>query len=224
MKNLITRLWKRIARCFVAGILAILPIVITVAIVVWVADFVKAFLGPDTALGGFLARIGGNFLRDSAAPYLAGWIVVLGVVFALGIFVEFGAKTLLSRLADSLFKRIPLIGSIYSTSKQVVEMLDKKDDDALQGMSAVFCFFGNETATGVLAFLVSPERFQLNGRDYHIVVIPTAPLPFGGAMLFVPVEQVKPADMPVDGLMSIYLSMGVSAPQYMTKTPAQGSG
>ena len=216
MMNLFKRLWQRIARCFVAGILAILPLVITVAIVVWVAEFVKAFLGPDTAMGQFLTSIGGNYLRDLAAPYVAGWIVVLAVVFALGVFVEFGAKTLLSRLADGLFKRIPLLGSIYGTSKQVVEMLDKKDDDALQGMSAVFCSFGKESGTQVLAFLVSPECYQLNGRDYHIVIIPTAPLPFGGAMLFVPTDQVKPADMPVDGLMSIYLSMGISAPQYMT--------
>ena len=88
-------------------------------------------------------------------------------------------------------------------------------------MSAVFCFFGKEAATGVLAFLVSPERFRLNDRDYHIVIIPSAPLPFGGAMLFVPVEQVQPADMPVDGLMSIYLSMGISAPQYMKDKPTQ---
>ena len=81
-------------------------------------------------------------------------------------------------------------------------------------MSAVFCFFGSETGTGVLAFLVSPDKYRIGDMDYHIVIIPTAPVPFGGAMVFVPVKNVRPADISVDGVMSIYLSMGVSAPQY----------
>ena len=214
---------KRVTRCFVAGVLAILPLIITVAVVVWVADFLKGFLGPNTALGGFLAKVGGNYFRDFHAPYIAGWIVALAAIFAFGVLVEFGAKSLFSRTSDWLLKRIPLVGSIYSTSKQVVEMLDKKEDDAIQGMSAVFCYFG-DSGTAVLAFLVSPEKFRLDDRDYYIVIIPTAPLPFGGAMLFVPVDSTKPANMPVDGLMSIYLSMGLSAPQFMQATAGGPTG
>ena len=202
--ELITGVWKRIARCFVAGVLAILPIVVTVAIVIWVADLTKGFLGPDTMLGRFLSSIGGNFFRAEVAPYAAGWVVVLGVVFAVGVLVELGAKSIVQRLVDSLFKRIPLIGSIYTASKQVVEMIDKKDDDALQGMSAVFCFFGKDSSTGVLAFLASPEKFWFNGQAYHIVIVPTAPLPFGGAMLFVPETQVKSAGY-VGGWVDEYL-------------------
>ena len=132
MKDLIYRFWKRIARYFIAGVLTILPLVITVGIVIWVTDFLRAFLGPDTVIGKLLASIGGNYFRDLVAPYIVGWIIVLGVVFALGVLVEFGAKSMISRLGDGFLKRIPLIGSIYSTSKQVVEMLDKKEDDALQ--------------------------------------------------------------------------------------------
>ena len=52
---------------------------------------------------------------------------------------------------------------------------------------------------------------MLHDRDYHIVIVPTAPIPFGGALLFVPVESVMPANMSIDGLMSVYMSMGVSA-------------
>ena len=48
-----------------------------------------------------------------------------------------------------------------------------------------------------------------------IVVIPTAPVPFGGGMLFVPTTSIKPADMSVDGLMSTYVSMGVTADKFV---------
>ena len=78
-------------------------------------------------------------------------------------------------------------------------------------MSAVFCFFGADRGAGILGLLVSPDRYRLQGRDYQIVILPTAPVPFGGAMMFVPVDSVHSADMSVDGLMSMYVSMGVSA-------------
>jgi uncharacterized membrane protein len=79
----------------------------------------------------------------------------------------------------------------------------------------VFCTFGKEGGVGLLALLVSPQRFRINGRDYQVVIVPTAPVPVGGGLLFVPAEAVVPADMSVDGLMSIYVSMGVTAGEFM---------
>ena len=217
MKRALLHIWRRLTACFLAGVLAILPLVITVAIVIWMVTFLEDYLGPSTLLGGYLTGLGLTLKEDSATPYILGWAIVLFMVFALGLIVEFGAKAVLSRVVDRLFKRIPLVGSIYTTSRQVVQMLDSKDDDALKGMSAVFCFFGKEPGTAVLAFLVSPDKFRIGETDYHIVIIPTAPVPFGGAMVFVPVHNIRPADMSVDGLMSIYLSMGVSAKQHIDK-------
>ncbi len=59
------------------------------------------------------------------------------------------------------------------------------------------------------------QPFRVAGREYKIVIVPTAPVPFGGGLIFVPVESVLPSDMSVDGLMSIYVSMGVTAPKFM---------
>ncbi|MCU0958658.1 MAG: hypothetical protein MUF48_01015, partial [Pirellulaceae bacterium] len=60
---------------------------------------------------------------------------------------------------------------------------------------------------------------DVQGRACQIVMVPTAPVPFGGALLLVPADCVQSAEMSVDGLMSIYVSMGVSAPQFMKLTP-----
>ena len=220
MARLMRYLWGRVARFFLAGVLAVLPLVITVAIVIWVADFLEKFIGPRTVLGESLSRLGLTFSGSTAhtAAYAMGWVVVLGGVFALGAVIELGAKKQIQRGVDALLNRVPLVGSIYNTSKQIVDMLDKKKDEAdLKGMSAVFCFFGEDRGAGILGLLVSPERYRLQGRDYQIVILPTAPVPFGGAMMFVPVDSVQPADMSVDGLMSMYVSMGVSAPRLLNK-------
>jgi len=62
---------------------------------------------------------------------------------------------------------------------------------------------------------VSPERYRLANRDFQIVIIPTAPVPIGGALLMVPADVIQPTDVSVEGLMSIYVSMGITAGQFL---------
>lgn len=215
MQLLIERTFSRAARCFVAGVLTILPLVITVAVIAWCADFLRRLLGPGTMIGEGIRSLGLRFASDTALAYLLGSLVVLTVIFVIGLVVEAGARTLIQRLLDAVLRRIPLVGSIYGTSRQMVAMLDKTDNADLKGMQAVFCIFGKEHGAGVLALLVSSERFQINERDYQIVIVPTAPVPIGGGLLFVPSEHVQPTDLSVEKLMSIYVSLGVTARQLL---------
>ncbi len=215
MQWLINMTFRRAARCFLAGIITVLPLVITIAVVVWAASLVAGLLGPSTIVGEGLRTMGLQFVTHDMSAYAIGVAMVVAMVFLVGTAVEAGARTLIQRLLDAMLQRIPIIGSVYGTSKQLVGMVDKKDDDSLKGMRSVFCYFGGETGAGVLALLVSPERFRLNGREYHIVIVPTAPVPVGGGLLFIPVEMVQPADVSVEALMSIYVSMGVTAPQFL---------
>ncbi len=223
MSKLIRTVFRRIASCFLAGLLTIMPLVLTVAIVVWVAAFIEGFIGPSTMLGRALGSVGLKFASNQTVAYVVGWGFVLATIFILGLVVETGAKRIILRLVDAVVRKIPLIGSVYGTSKQLVEMFDTKEKSDLKAMSVVFCCFGNEGGPSVLALMPSPERFNIDGRDYHVVIIPTAPVPFGGGLLFMPVEAVKPTEMSVDGLMSIYVSMGVTTPQFLSDqtTPSE---
>ncbi len=217
MRRLIDVTFGRVVRCFVAGVLALLPLVITVAVVSWVGGFVSRFLGPNTPIGQGLRKLGLPFAANDTAAYAAGAALVLVAIFFVGALTQAGAKNLIQRLFDLLLQRIPLIGSVYGTSKQLVGLVDQKGDADLKGMSAVFWFFGGEKGAGVLALLVSPERFHIEGRDYHILIVPTAPVPVGGGLLFVPADAVRPANVSVEALMSMYVSMGVSAPQFLAR-------
>ena len=42
MRDVMSKVWRRIAACFLVGLLVILPLVLTIAIVVWVTGFVLA--------------------------------------------------------------------------------------------------------------------------------------------------------------------------------------
>lgn len=218
---------QRMLKYFLAGAFAVLPLVVTISIVVWVAGFVQKFVGPTTTVGRLVGNLGWRYSPDDRTfAYVIGWVIVLVLVFLLGVAVEMGAKRLLQSLTDAILTRVPVVGGIYNTSKQLVSMLDRQDQADLKGMSVVYCVFGGDRGTAFLALLVSPQSYFVEGREYKIVIVPTAPVPFGGGLLFVPADCVLDANMSVDGLMSIYVSMGVTAPQFMQsamKLPNKGS-
>ena len=211
---------KRIGAYFLAGVLAVLPLVITVGVVVWAVGFLSEILGPEAFLGRLLQNTGLQLTPHGTVAYLLGWAIVLGLIFLLGVILESGAKRFIQGMFDNLIKRIPIMGSIYSTARQLVQMMDKKADTELKAMSVVYCIFGKETGAVFLALMPTPERFRFGEIDYHAILIPSAPVPFGGSMLFVPCDSVHRADMSVDTFMSIYVSMGVTGPQFLPMSKA----
>jgi uncharacterized membrane protein len=117
-----------IPRILLTGILAILPLVVTVAVVIWVAGFLGELVGPKAVLGRLLEDVGLRLAGSKTFAYLTGWIVVLGIIFGVGLLVEFGAKRLLQDSLDGLAKRIPLLGGVYGTVRQFASMMERKPD------------------------------------------------------------------------------------------------
>lgn len=207
-------MFRWLVRCFLAGLFTILPLVITVAIVIWVAEYMARWMGPNTPVGTLLNRIGVGVAGDDLA-YVAGWVIVLGAVFGLGVLIESGARRWVQGVLDGVLGRLPMLGGIYGTVRQLVGMVDKQSSPDLKGMSVVYCVFGAESGAAFLALLATPEKFQLGDIEYHAIIIPSAPVPVGGSLLFVPVTSVRPAGITVDAFMSVYVSMGVTGPQLL---------
>src|SRR5687767_5250511 len=99
---------RRGVRCFLAGVIAVLPVAITVAIVAWVGSFLRRLLGPGTLFGNAIRRLGLPFADNDTLAYLIGGALVLVVIFGIGVAVEAGAKNVFPRVADAVFRRIPL--------------------------------------------------------------------------------------------------------------------
>jgi uncharacterized membrane protein len=212
-------LFRAPIRTFVAGLLAVLPVALTGAVIVWVASVIDQFIGPHSAVGRLLVSIGLTVVETKVAAYLIGIVFVLSAIYVLGLLVQAGLQRRLQVFVDDLIRRIPLVGSVYDLAHRFVGMLDQKEQTDLKTMSPVWCFFGGEGGAAVLALLATPERILLAGRPHHVVLVPTAPVPFGGGLFFVPVEWIKAAPFGVEGLTSLYVSMGISAPQYFSEVP-----
>jgi len=68
-----------------------------------------------------------------------------------------------------------------------------------------------------------PKPITIGGQNYHVVLVPSAPVPVGGALIYVPAAWVKPANIGVEALMSIYVSMGVASPQTVDSNPERAN-
>jgi uncharacterized membrane protein len=84
-------------------------------------------------------------------------------------------------------------------------------------MTPVWCFFGGEPGAVVLALLPSAKPVAIGAEEYVGILVPSAPVPVGGALIYVPQSWIRPAAGGVEELMSVYVSMGVTAP---TPSPA----
>jgi len=217
MKGYAMRVFRTLLRFFIAGVLAVLPLMITVAAVIWVTGFLGGLLGPGTLLGSGLEKLGLRFASNSTLAYAIGWALVLAAIFVLGVLVELGAKRLIQGGLDSLAERVPVLGGLYATARQLVGMMADKGGADLKSMSVVFCVFGEESGAAFLGLLPTAERFRIGNVDYHAVLIPSAPVPMGGSLIFVPVDSVRPAGVSVEAFMSIYVSMGASSPQFLPR-------
>ncbi len=204
---------SRLVRTFIAGLLVILPIVLTIVLVVWVANLVITFVGPKSVVGQLLITIGFGLSASTWLAYLIGLLIVAFCIYVLGVVVESRLQHSVHNFIGSVMQRIPLIGYVYDMAKRLIAIVERKDDGTFRGMRPVWVFFGGDGGVAVLALLPSSETVKLGDETYHVVLVPSAPVPVGGALVYVPVKWVKPADIGIEGLMSIYVAMGVSSRQ-----------
>ena len=209
---MIKRSVKSIAATWLAGLLVLLPLALTLAVLAWFANFVYRLAGPGSLLGRFFAAIGDPFSSHPVLAYLIGTLVLLGAIYLLGLVVQLGLRAPLAALADRTVRRIPVVGGLYNVADRFVGLLKQEQETDIRGMSPVWCLFGGDGAA-VLALAPSPQPIDIAGRSYLAVLIPTAPVPFGGALVYVPFEWVRPAGVGVDGLTATYVSMGITPPR-----------
>lgn len=201
---------SRIGRIFLTGLLAALPLMLTLFVTVWLVSILNQYFGPGSGFGRFLGSLGVG--TSETASYLIGLAIIVGAIYVLGLAVHWRLGAWIASLFDRIVRRIPLISNLYDLSHRFVSVMDTKGGDSLKGMSPVWCYFGGKPSAAVLALLPSKTTIRLGEEDYLGVLIPSAPVPFGGALVYVPAKWVEPAPGGIDELMSVYVSMGITQP------------
>lgn len=209
---------------FLTGLVAALPLAATLLIFVWGARLLYEYLGPGSLLGRLLSSIGLGVTGSEVAGYGIGVLIVLAAIFVLGLVVQTRLRHGLGALVNGLVQRVPVVRSVYDMIRRFVEMMSQRDASGLGAMSPVWLHFGGPGNAAVLALLSASEPVEIDGRAYLAVLVPTAPVPVGGALLYVPTDWVTPAAVGAEGLTSIYVSMGVTSAQHLARAPVTATG
>ena len=208
---------RHFTRTFLAGLLAALPLVATVGVFAWLAQLLYAWLGPQSLVGGLFVRLGLGLSESEWAGYGLGVLIIVAAIYALGLLVEAQLQAGLARVLNLVLSRIPLVRNVYDLINRFVDMLGQRDAEGPKSMSAVWVTFGGPGGVKVLALLSAPEPVELDGQPYLAVLVPTAPVPVGGGLLYVPAEWVTPALVGMEAVTSIYVSMGVTSGQHLPR-------
>lgn len=207
---MIRRSFDSIIATWLAGLVVFLPLALTLAVLGWLIGLLNHYLGPGSEVGRFFSALGYTIAGDSPVTYLVGTLTLMVAIYALGLALRLGLRKPLAQFINVTLRRVPLVGGLYDFTQRFIGLLERKQGD-IGAMSAVWCFFGGD-GVAVLALAPNAEPVDIDGRRYFAVLVPTAPVPIGGGLLYVPVEWVKPADIGIEQLTEIYVSMGLTPP------------
>ncbi|MBX2806084.1 MAG: DUF502 domain-containing protein [Hyphomicrobiales bacterium] len=220
--NILIRLWRNsITTTFLAGLVLLLPVVLTVLIVAWFIDMLRAALGPGTFLGDLLTTGGTTILGEGyeTLSFFLGALIALVGIWFLGLIARSAAKKSMERSIDRIFTKLPIIRTIYNPVSRVVRLATDKTTGDFSAMSVVSCRFGGgENGVDVLALLANQETFYIGDEPRKMIYLPTAPVPMTGGLVLVPEHCVVPVpELKVDDLLRIYFSLGALAPDTLPK-------
>ena len=204
---------KRVLAPFATGLLFLAPVLLTIILLNWLSGYLIAALGPDTPLGQGLGAAGMFFTPSPLAAFWAGIGMAALLVWVVGLAVQTRFRPQLEGGLDGLISRIPGLGPLYRPLAQFVRMMGTSPGGEMSGMSVVSVSFG--ASVEALALLTSPRLHDFGQGPRLLILIPTAPVPVGGGLLFVEPQQVKAVPtMGVDDLAKLYVTMGtLSGPE-----------
>lgn len=218
MLRFLSRFWRTsVVGTFVAGLFFLLPIVVTIFIILWLVDWLKAALGPGTFFGELITQ-SGKVIVGREYDYIAfglGILITMLGVWLLGLIVRSQARKGLEDAFDAVIDRVPLFRSIYKPVARIVRFASSESaEEELKGMSVVRCRFGGLDGVETLALLTTAHTYLLDGRRCKLVYFPTSPMPMTGYLLFLPEAQVHAVPgMQVEQLMKIYITLGTLTPE-----------
>ncbi len=190
---------RRAVRTFVTGLVALLPVFITAAILIWLVQT------ADAVLGGLLKIV----MPDEAYRRGMGLVAALGVIFATGVMMEGILFRRLLGWIEDWINRIPLVKTIYGPARDLMGLLSKSSE---KKFSKVVMAKLPGTQIQLLGF-VTMEDFTGSklspGNDVIAVYLPMS-YQIGGYTLFLPRDCLTAVDMTLEDAMRFVVTAGMS--------------
>ncbi|MEN2986620.1 MAG: DUF502 domain-containing protein [Thermodesulfovibrionaceae bacterium] len=187
-------------RKFIAGLIIIIPVAISLFILIQLFKIIDSLLSPvfEYILGKHIAGL--------------GFIAAVGIVFIVGVIsTNVVGKRLIDQIERLFFLKIPIFKSLYSSLKQLVDAFSPENKTSFQKFVVVeypqsgSFVFGFQTKECIL-------KAEQGEKKLLAVYIPTNNLYLGEVVLF-DEDKVIHTNIPIQEGIKIILSGGIAAPQ-----------
>ena len=190
-----------------AGLLVIVPMAITVAVLRWIIDTLDQTLlilpeawQPDRLIGVHIPGF--------------GVLLTLAILLVVGATASNFIGKKLVTFGDLVVSRIPVVRGIYSSVKQVSDTLFSESGNAFR--TAVLVQWPR-TDVWTIGFVTGTPGGDvtnyLRGEEFVSVYVPTTPNPTGGYFVMLRKSDCIELKMSVDEALKYVVSMGVVSPQ-----------
>ncbi len=185
---------------FITGVVVLIPIGFTLYLS-------KILIGLSSKI--LPENINPNSYLPYAIPGIEIIISVLFITFVGGLSLSFFGKKIL-KIIDDLFKRIPLLRTIYSAISQMTETFSNKDNDK---KSVVLVEYPRKGvwAVGFATRENTTEMADKTKQKLINVFIPTTPNPTSGFLLMFPIDDIIYLNMTFEEASKFIVSAGTSS-------------
>lgn len=198
-------MWAKLRKYFISGLLAFLPLALSVFLFVWVIGKADGLLG--------------NQIRPLMIKYLGFYVPGLGLILGVVciIFIGFIVTRYFGRkiqdAVEKLLTRLPFFKQVYPAIKEIADFFFARGKFKFNTVVLV-----EYPRKGIYSFgfLTNDSSDRLNNATKHEmcnVFIPSSPGPVTGFVLLVPRKEVIVTDISVEDAARFIMSGGVVNPQ-----------
>ena len=186
---------------FITGVVVLIPIGFTLYLS-------KILIGLSSKL------IPQNINPNNYLPYsIPGIEIIISVIFITvvgGLSLSFLGKRIL-KLIDDLFRKIPVLRTIYSAILQMTETFSNKDGNDKKSVVLIEYPRKGVWAVGFATKENNGEMAKKTNQKLINVFVPTTPNPTSGFLLMFPIDDVIYLDMTFEEASKFIVSAGTSS-------------
>lgn len=195
---------------FITGLIILLPIAVTIALVAFIVNFfTQPFLGM---IAHYLVPYPW-YMKYQTPIHFTIQLGLIFFLFFLTVLLGFLArivvfKSLLS-LYDYILHRIPVIKTVYKATQQVIQTIFGSSSRSFKQVVMVQFPSKGSYCIGLISGQPPPLCEKTLGTSLITVLVPTTPNPTSGFLMMYEADEVIYLDMKVEDAFKYIISCGV---------------
>ena len=190
-------MFKSISKTLLTGFITLVPVVLTVYFLYWLAVSSEELLG--TALRWMLPQ----------ASYFPGLGMIAGLVvmFSVGVLMKAILIRRLFNFGEQILYRLPLFKTVYRAMRDLFDFFSPKEEGLGQVVAVTY------NGVEMIGFITQTDQQRLpesfRDQDKALVYLPMSYM-VGGFTLFIPREHIRPVKMSMEEAMRFAMTAGIT--------------